>query len=424
MSSGKQVNYRVGGWLPNDHPVMQRWLGRLVKRIEHEKISEENFHPVIKEFQAVIENNPDIYVGFQLMFDEVPKKPPYNQDPSHHRQIRSYQHMLQAFNIIIQSAPEYESNDGLVGFPINAILDWPMATPAGLVTFLIPKLNEMFKKMFAVWSEFLTSPASCSVLNTSANGWFGPAASADIPNFASTFICDPEAPHYGFKSWDNFFTRQFREGLRPVEFPDNDSIINSACECAFYRLKHNVHLHSDFVLKGQPYSLTTMLNHDELTQQFVGGTVYQAFLSAFSYHRFVSPVNGKVVKVVAIPGSYYAESPQEGFSNPDGPDPAAANLSQAYITSVAARTVLYIQADNPAIGLMAFMAVGMAEVSTCEIVVKPNQRIKKGDETGMFHFGGSTHCLIFRRGVNVTFDSAYTEPGASIKLNSAIATVS
>lgn len=39
-----------------------------------------------------------------------------------------------------------------------------------------------------------------------------------------------------------------------------------------------------------------MLAHDKLAEQFVGGTVYQAFLSALSYHRWHSPVSGKIVK--------------------------------------------------------------------------------------------------------------------------------
>lgn len=53
---------------------------------------------------------------------------------------------------------------------------------------------------------------------------------------------------------------------------------------------------------------------------------------------------------------------------------------------------------------MCFVAIGMAEVSSCEITVSPEQHIKKGDPIGTFHFGGSTHCLIFRPKVNIDFD--------------------
>lgn len=72
------------------------------------------------------------------------------------------------------------------------------------------------------------------------------------------------------------------------------------------------------------------------------------------------------------------------------------------------------------------MAVGMAEVSTCDITVYEGQHVKKGDQTGMFHFGGSTHCLIFRPEVNLDFDMHGQTPGLdskNIPINSKIAMV-
>jgi phosphatidylserine decarboxylase len=45
---------------------------------------------------------------------------------------------------------------------------------------------------------------------------------------------------------------------------------------------------------------------------------------------------------------------------------------------------------------MCVMPVGMAEVSTCETSVEVGQHVRKGDELGMFNYGGSTYCLIFR----------------------------
>ena len=35
------------------------------------------------------------------------------------------------------------------------------------------------------------------------------------------------------------------------------------------------------------------------------------------------------------------------------------------------------------------------------MTVKEGDHVKKGDEIGMFHFGGSTHCIIFRKGVEL-----------------------
>lgn len=41
----------------------------------------------------------------------------------------------------------------------------------------------------------------------------------------------------------------------------------------------------------------------------------------------------------------------------------------------------------------------MDEVSTCEITVREGEHMKRRDQLGMFHFGGSTHCVLFRKGV-------------------------
>jgi phosphatidylserine decarboxylase len=38
---------------------------------------------------------------------------------------------------------------------------------------------------------------------------------------------------------------------------------------------------------------------------------------------------------------------------------------------------------------MCFLAVGMPEVSTCEMTVYVGQHVNKGDTIGMFHYGGS-----------------------------------
>eukprot|EP01034_Spumella_vulgaris_P033844 gene33844-41751_t len=203
--------------------------------------------------------------------------------------------------------------------------------------------------------------------------------------FEDIFKCNPTLPHYGFTSWDDFFNREFVDGVRPIASSGDDRVIVNACESAPYCLTRNVDYMAKFWLKGQPYSLRHMLADDDLTSHFVGGTVYQAYLSATSYHRWHAPVSGRVVKTRLIDGTYYSEIPAAGYGD----------YSQGYLTEVAARGLIYIQADNADIGLMCFMAVGMAEVSTCEITVEIGQHVTKGDQLGMFHFGGSTNCLLF-----------------------------
>jgi phosphatidylserine decarboxylase len=409
--------YNVGPWLPSDQKLFDQWLEKLVAGTA---TTQEPLLPVVREFQDLIETDPQLFMLFHQMFEQIPDTPAFRRDPTGQPQIKNYFQMLQVINRILTMAPEF-NRTGLVGFPINAILDWPMGTPAGTSAFLDPAVNRQLQKILNQWAVFLRSPQSCYVLNDDPkNGWFGRDARAAMPGFDKDFICDPKRPHHGFSSWDDFFTRRFREGRRPVAGPSDDAVIANACESAPYRLQTGVRLRDRFWIKAQPYSLEHMMAQDPLAPQFDGGTVYQAFLSALSYHRWHSPVSGTIVKTRLIDGSYYAEALAQGF------DPAGPNESQGYITQVASRALVFIQADNPCIGLMAVLFVGMAEVSSNEITVFEGQHVGKGDQLGMFHFGGSTHCLIFRPGVSLDFDLHGQTPGLdshNIPVRSRIATV-
>ena len=429
-AANKIVPYRVGAWLPSDQAVLDGWLSALIEEVDgspsdeveevdaDDETMDENLHRVIRDFKHLIKNDAEINIFFHQMFSEVPKK--YVTDPTGKPQVRSYQQMLRLINCVMTRAPEFNKT-GLVGFPINAILDWSMGTTGGYAAFLNKSVNQQLKKVLDEWGTFLKSEDSRYVLSDDPRkGWFGEDARKAMPCFAVEFVCDPSKLHYGFKSWDDFFTRQFREGIRPIAGPGDDKVIVNACESAPYKLQSNVKLRDTFWIKSQPYSLEHMLANDPLVHKFVGGTVYQAFLSAMSYHRWHSPVTGKIVKAHVQDGTYYSETLAEGF------DRSGPNESQGYITEVATRAMIFIEAKNPHIGLMCFLAVGMAEVSTCEITVKKDQLVTKGDQLGMFHFGGSTHCLIFQPHVKVEFDFCGQTPGlnaTNIKVNSMIAAV-
>lgn len=417
ITSAGAAPYRVGKWLPSDQAFLESWMGKLIAEVDRE---DRPLHPVVQQFKDFIEGDPEAYMLFNQMFSQVPRKPPYNQNPAGGPQVRDYHHMLRLVNAILTRAPEFNTT-GLVGFPINAIFDWSMATTSGFAAFLSERVNHQLKNVLDAWGRYLCSGDSRYVLNTDPEtGWFGAAAMKAMPGFDEEFKCDPAAPYHGFRSWDDFFTREFRDGVRPVASPDDGGIIANACESAPYRIARDVRRRSKFWIKAQPYSLEHMLAHDPLVDGFVGGTVYQAFLSALSYHRWHSPVDGKVVKAYVKNGTYYSETLSEGF------DSAGPNESQGYITEVATRAFIFIEADNPAIGLMCVMPVGMAEVSTCQLTVYEGQHVKKGEQIGMFHFGGSTHCLFFGPQVKLDFDLHGQKPGLdsqNIPVRSKLATV-
>ena len=410
-----QTPYLVGQWLPSDQRILNTWVADIVQAADDRPLL-----PVVAEFKDLIESDPVLLMLFTHMFEDVPDTADFMNDPTGAPQIRDYRQMLRALNAILTKAPEFNKTS-LVGFPINAILNWPMDTEAGFSAFLDARVNRQLKRILDQWAVLLKSKDSLSVLGDDPErGWFGRDAMEAMPGFAEDFICDPSNPHYGFSSWDDFFTRRFREGRRPVASPNDDSVLANACESAPYRLAAGVKGSDLFWIKAQPYSLYHMMAGDPLVARFVGGTIYQAFLSALSYHRWHSPVSGRIVKVKLLDGTYYSEALSAGF------DPSGPNESQGYITQVASRALVYIEADNPDIGLMCVMFVGMAEVSSNEVTVYEGQHVQKGDELGMFHFGGSTHCLIFRPGVKLEFDLRGQTPGLdseNIPVRARIATV-
>lgn len=397
--------------MPQDNREHQAYLSKIDKHIQaHPK----DLHSCLQEFKDMVDGDTRLYLLASEMFSEVPRKKPYDKDPTGRKQIKDFDHLLGMLNHIITTGPTWTDKShrvGVVGVPINTALDWPMGTHAGFAFFLDPKVNAAMKKILNVWGEFLKSSESAYVLE-GPDSWFGKHGLRSLTEVANNgsgskkfeefFQCDPSKPKFGYTSWDDFFTRKLCDGARPIASPEDDSVIANACESKPYNVQKDVQLRDSFWIKGAKYSVLDMLAHDKLAKEFIGGTVYQAFLSALSYHRWHAPVSGKIVKAFVQDGSYFSEPLFEDFTDTQGADSKSQTVSQAYLTCVATRGVIFIEADNPKIGLMAVILVGMVEVSTCDITVKEGQKITKGDQLGMFHFGGSSHCLLFRKGVDVS----------------------
>lgn len=415
-----------GNWLPKNIADLEAYVNWLIKEIygtadpeQVAKIEKErgnNISPLLPPVQNLkdrIKTDAKFNLYFNMMFNEVPWQ--YMQTMV----VRNYEVMLRAVNFILTMPPMYTQHH--VGCPINAILTWPMGTVSGYAAFLDNDVNCYLKDILSTWKEFLQSEESTRWLDkTPKIGWFSKEAMQNYPKFVEMYKCDPTKPHYGFSSWDAYFTREFRDGVRKVASPTDNKVIVNACESAPYRLTSNVKATDTFWLKSQNYSITFMLANDPLAEFFIGGTVYQGFLSNLNYHRWHSPVDGTIVKSYLIEGGFYTECRAEGYDNEGD------NRSQGYLTEVQTRQLIFIQANNAYIGLMCFIGVGMGDVSSCESFVQEKDTVKKGDQIGTFHIGGSTHCLVFRPGVDLTFDLRGQTPSLDseiIPVNSLIATV-
>jgi phosphatidylserine decarboxylase len=157
---------RSAGWLP-EQEALESWLeahsARVAARGERLVL-----HPVIEEFQGLIDTDLSVRMYLNQMIEQVPSSRSYAD-----RHLERVEHMLQLINELLTMAPEFDESS-MVGTPLNAVLDWPMGTPAGFGAFRDPRINAMLKKVLGVWCEFLSSEESLYVLNDSRR----PAGSA------------------------------------------------------------------------------------------------------------------------------------------------------------------------------------------------------------------------------------------------------
>src|SRR6185295_2955887 len=146
--------------------------------------------------------------------------------------------------------------------------------------------------------------------------------------------------------------------------------------------------------------------------------VFQSFLSGANYHRWHAPIDGVVRLAERVDGLMFSEL--------NGWDTSAGTHSQGYETAVNTRGLVFIESPLPSIGMVCVVPVGITEISSVTITVKPNAKVKKGDELGFFSYGGSTLALVFQPGAiekfTVKAPRVLNGPGGSlIDVNSQIA---
>jgi phosphatidylserine decarboxylase len=109
-------------------------------------------------------------------------------------------------------------------------------------------------------------------------------------------------PAGGFRSFNEFFTRQLREGIHRVD-ADPAAVVSPADG----RLDDAGPVTSDrrFTVKGQEYDAATLLDDPDAARAYEGGHYFIVYLSPRDYHRVHSPVAGRVREVRHIPGDLF-----------------------------------------------------------------------------------------------------------------------
>lgn len=361
----------------------------------------------VKELAEVIRVEPFVRMYAELGLDQVrPMR----------RHFDSVEQMLSAINYVTHIAPIFRDTDSISWqFPLSAIMNFWMGTPAGKRLMRMPQFNTPMNKIMKAWCKFLNTEESLYVLNQDQYGWLqgyelykNPnrendkklqaefERSAWYYNRLSEYEVDMSKPHGGFNCYNAFFHRMIRPGARPISAPNNNEEICSPNDGVAWALQRFVQEEDAFWLKSQAYSMANLMAQHPLTEKFVGGTVYQSYVNGGAdWHGFSSPINGTLVGLEHIEGYAWAESQVVG------PDPMSGPYSQGWAAGVATRGLVFIESDDEYVGTVCVVPIGLTEVSSLEwaegLEEKAKNRgwVSKGELLGNFSFGGSSFAIVF-----------------------------
>ncbi|HEY7770029.1 phosphatidylserine decarboxylase [Longimicrobium sp.] len=227
-------------------------------------------------------------------------------------------------------------------------------------------------------------------------------------------------PRGGWKTFNEFFARNFKPGYRPVAAVSDPHVVVSPADSTFGG-QWEILPNSGVTVKNLHWQIRELMEGSPFRDRFVNGQFMHAFLNTTDYHRQHAPVGGTVVEARVIPGQVYLEvdaQPVDGSADGhhrlrmrrtfDAPDNPGYQFAQA-------RGLVVL--DTP-IGLVAVLPIGMAQVSSVVVTAEVGVTLRKGEEISYFQFGGSDIIVLFESRSNVSFTA---QQGIHYKMGTRIA---
>lgn len=151
-----------------------------------------------------------------------------------------------------------------------------------------------------------------------------------------------------YPTFGEFFVRHHKHGTRPITEPDNPSIAVAVADARAV-VYGTVAESKKLWIKGADFSITNLVMDKQLGARFADGAVASFRLSPQDYHRFHSPVAGKVTQYRGMPGDYYQV------------DPIAL---QSGVDILTRNTRDYVVIETQEFGEVLFVAIGATNVGT------------------------------------------------------------
>ncbi len=208
-------------------------------------------------------------------------------------------------------------------------------------------------------------------------------------------------PAEGFKSFNEFFTRELKPGARHVDDVGNDSIVSSPADGVVNMIANDLRLDTEIPTKGtMTLSLNSLLGDSQYSANFIGGTALAVFLMPDNYHHYHAPVAGVVVESKENVGDRLFGMPDMlGLVNEGNP-----GYGQDYSVIQDFRHGYFI-IDTDDFGLVAMVPIGLQTVGSVvfeekfrDVGPESVQQVYRGEKLGHFAYGGSTVLLMFEKG--------------------------
>jgi len=108
------------------------------------------------------------------------------------------------------------------------------------------------------------------------------------------------------ETFNEFFYRKLKPSARPVEKPSDPYRLVSAADCRFMSFT-TVDDATRLWIKGREFTVARLLGdaYKDQAERYVGGALAIFRLAPQDYHRFHSPVEGRIGPMTYIAGEYY-----------------------------------------------------------------------------------------------------------------------
>lgn len=219
-----------------------------------------------------------------------------------------------------------------------------------------------------------------------------------------------------YRSFNDFFTRALKPGARPIAAADLVSPVDGAIS-QFGAIEGD----QIFQAKGHRYSTTALVGGDAaLAARFAHGSFATLYLSPKDYHRIHMPCDGRLLRMIYVPGDLFSVNPTTARGVPGL---FARNERVVCVFETARGPFVLVLVGATIVGSMATVWHGVVNPPRGGEVREwryDDQQIvlRQGEEMGRFLLG-STVVMLFPA-PPLAFTPAWT-PGRPVRLGEAMA---